>query len=48
MKRKIVHQIPIQQLIIYDVMSLNDLRSIDRKQDRSVATYVNDEMNHKI
>ena len=48
MKKKIVRWISIQQLIIYDVMSLNNLRSTDHKQSRSVATYANDERNRKI
>ena len=48
MKKKIVRRIPIQQLIICDVMSLNDLCSINHKQSHSVTTYANDETNHKI
>ena len=47
-EKKIVRRIPIQQLIVCDLMSLNDLRSIDRKQNRSVATCTNNEMNDKI
>ena len=47
-KKKIVHRISIQQLIVCDVMLLNDLCLINYKQNHSVATYANDEMNHKI
>ena len=48
MKKKIVRRIPIQQLIVYDVMSLNDLRSIDHKQNHKVTTCSNDKINYKI
>ena len=48
MKKEIIRRIPIRQLIVCGVMSLNDLRSTDRKQDRSITTYANDKTNHKI
>ena len=48
MKKKFVRWISIQQLIIYDVMLLNDLCSIDHKQNHNVTTCLNNEMNHKI
>ena len=48
MKKEIVRWISIQKLNICDVMSLNNVCSIDRRQNRSVTTYSNDEMNHKI
>ena len=48
MKKKIVRRISIQQLIICDVMSLKNLRLTDHKQNHNVATYANDETNHKI
>ena len=47
-EKKIVHLISIQKLTVYDVVSLNDLRLTDRKQNRRVTKCSNNKTNHKI